>query len=97
MSDSTKIAVQRTIDAPANELFAVLTNPERHAELDGSGFVRSDDRTDRIQSVGDVFTMNMEGEQVTDKEVLQKVSFPLVSQGQLEDSLGRLAAAVAGS
>lgn len=147
------ITVQRTIDAPAKDIFEVLTNPQRHAEIDGSGLVRSDDRSDRIQAVGDVFRMNMEGEhmggeyqtdnhvtayqdnqmvgwqtapagtepkgwewlweltsegsdstlvtltydwsKVTDKELLKKVSFPLVSEDQLEDSLGRLASAVA--
>ncbi|MET4079891.1 hypothetical protein ABIB53_003084 [Janibacter sp. UYMM211] len=151
MSDQ-KITVQRTVDASAKDLFEVLTNPKRHTELDGSGFVRSDERSNRIQGVGDVFTMNMEGDhmggeyqtdnhvtayaentmvgwqtapagtdpkgwewlweldaqgpdstlvsltydwsKVTDKELLQQVSFPLVSKGQLEDSLGNLAAAV---
>lgn len=154
MSDETRITVQRTIDAPADAIFKVLSNPERHAELDGSGFIRSDDRTDRISAVGDVFTMNMEGEHmggeyqtdnhvtgfdenrllawqtapagtepkgwqwiweleqqgpdqtlvthtydwsgVTDPELLKKVSFPLISQSQLEDTLARLAEAVSG-
>lgn len=150
-----QISVQRTIDASAKDLFDVLTNPQRHAELDGSGFVRSDERTNRIQAVGDVFTMNMEGEhmggeyqtdnhvtaydenkmvgwqtapagtepkgwewlwqlepqgpdstlvthtydwsKVTDEALLQKVKFPLVSESQLEDSLGNLASAVSSS
>ena len=62
MAQENKITVQRTIDASAKDIFEVLTNPERHAELDGSGFVRSDEKTDRIQAVGDVFTMNMHHE-----------------------------------
>jgi hypothetical protein len=33
---------------------------------------------------------------VTDRALLQKIGFPLVSQSQLEDSLGSLASAVAG-
>lgn len=61
-TDEKKISVQRTVDASAKDLFAVLTNPQRHAEIDGSGFVRSDERSNRIQQVGDVFTMNMEGD-----------------------------------
>ncbi|MCE1180100.1 MAG: polyketide cyclase [Micrococcales bacterium] len=61
MADN-KITVSRTIDASADALFDVLSNPQRHAELDGSGFIRSDEKTDRIQAVGDVFTMNMSGE-----------------------------------
>ena len=155
MSEETRVTVERTIDAPADRIFEVLSNPERHVELDGSGFVRSADRTNRVQKVGDVFTMNMEGEhmggeyqtdnhvtgydsnallawqtapagtnppgcewvwrleqqgpdqtlvthtydwsKVTDKDLLQKVSFPLVSEHQLEDTLGRLAEASSGS
>ena len=152
MSEQTSVTVERVIDAPADQVFDVLSNPRRHPELDGSGFVRSVDHADRIQEVGDVFTMNMEGahmggeyktdnhvtgyakdkllawqtapagteppgwewvweleaqgpdktlvrhtydwSKVTDKDLLKKVSFPLVTEEQLEDTLGRLAAAV---
>lgn len=152
MSEQTSVTVERVIDAPADEVFDVLSNPQRHQELDGSGFVRSVDHADRIQKVGEVFTMNMEGahmggeyktdnhvtgyakdkllawqtapagteppgwewvweleaqgpdktlvrhtydwSKVTDKDLLKKVSFPLVTEDQLEDTLGRLAAAV---
>ncbi|PRY56332.1 hypothetical protein BCF74_11949 [Knoellia remsis] len=62
MSDNTKITVSRTIDASADAVFDVLSNPQRHAEIDGSGFVRSDEKSNRIQAVGDVFTMNMTGD-----------------------------------
>jgi uncharacterized protein YndB with AHSA1/START domain len=153
MANDTRITVSRTIDAPAPKIFDLLTLPARHREIDGSGFVVSDDRTDRITSVGQVFRMNMTGDhmggdyqtenhvtgydknrlvawrtapadteppgwewmweleadgsdstevtltydwdKVTDKALLQKLSFPLVSQDQLEDSLANLAAAVA--
>lgn len=151
MSD-TSISASRTIDAAAEDIFHVLSNPERHAEIDGSGMVQSDDKTDRIMQVGDVFTMNMEWEKmggeyktdnhvvgyeenkllawktapageeppgwewvweltpqgrtstevtvtydwsaVTDKDVLEKISFPAVDEESLESSLGNLAAAV---
>lgn len=153
MSETTSITVERVIDAPADTIFDVLSNPNRHVELDGSGFVRSVAHADRIQQVGDTFTMNMEGDhmggeyqtdnhvtgyakdkllawrtapagteppgwewvweldaqgpdatlvrhtydwsKVTDKDLLQKVGFPLVSEKGLQDTLGRLAAAVA--
>src|SRR4051812_47264963 len=149
----SRITVSRIIDAPAPEIFDVLTLPARHREIDGSGFVVSDDRTDPITAVGQEFRMNMTGEhmagdyqtenhvtgydknrlvswrtapagteppgwermseleadgldstevtltydwdKVTDKALLQKVSFPLVSQDQLEDALANRAAAVA--
>lgn len=62
MSQDKQISVSRTIDASAADLFDVLSNPERHAELDGSGFIVSDHKTDRITAVGQVFTMNMTGD-----------------------------------
>lgn len=153
MSDSMSITVERVIDHSAAEIFEVLTNPENHARLDGSGMVRGDYKTDRIQQVGDVFTMDMYaeamgGEYRTDNHVTgygkdkllawktapagteppgwqwvweltpqgsdstlvrhtydwsgvdaklrEKLPFPAVSEKQLADTLGNLAAAVAG-
>lgn len=156
MTDTEKkISVERTIDASAKDIFAVLSNPERHHQLDGSGSVRSDDKSDRISATGQVFTMNMFAERmggeyktdnhvsgfdenklvawqttlpgaepmgwewlwelkaqgptstlvrqtydwsnVTDKAVLAQISFPLVSQEEMEGSMAKLAEAVSGS
>ncbi len=154
MTTDTSITVQRTLDAATPAVFDVLSNPERHARLDGSGFVVSDEKTDRITATGQVFRMNMTGDhmggdyqtdntvtgydrnhllawqtapadtdppgwewvweleaqgpdatevrltydwgKVTDPAVLGQVKFPLVTADQLEESLNRLAEAVAG-
>lgn len=50
----------RTIDAPAAAIFAILANPNRHHDLDGSGMVRgpSDESAPRL-SKGAVFEMKM--------------------------------------
>ncbi|MCE0485730.1 SRPBCC family protein [Ornithinimicrobium sediminis] len=153
MNDQSSMTVERTIDASTAEIFEVLSNPERHVELDGSGFVRSVEHADRITATGQVFTMNMEGDHmggeyktdnhvvgysegallawktapagteppgwqwvwelsstgpestevrltydwgnVSDPELLSKLSFPLVKKEDLEETLNRLAAAVA--
>ncbi|TVS26750.1 hypothetical protein EKI56_05725 [Corynebacterium sanguinis] len=58
MSTSTNSAT-RVIDAPAADIYDLLTNPQRHAETDNSGMVVSADQAERFQSVGDTFTMNM--------------------------------------
>src|SRR6476659_4032540 len=62
MSDNKRITVERTINASSDAVFDVLSNPARHPQLDGSGFIRSDEGTNRIQGTGDVFTMNMSGD-----------------------------------
>lgn len=62
MTDQSSITVQRTIDASSQDVFEVLSNPENHAAIDNSGFVVSDEKTDRITGSGQVFRMNMTGD-----------------------------------
>ena len=71
----TRISATRTIDAPAGAIFDLLSNPARHAALDGSGMVQSDSKSDRITGVGQTFTMNqnwdkMGGDYQTDNHVV---------------------------
>jgi len=69
----THLTATRTIDAPAGEIFAILSDPQRHHEIDGSDMVRSDDRSDRITATGQSFRMNMHhpkaGDYQTDNHV----------------------------
>jgi len=151
MTNETRITVEREIPLASQDLFDVLTNPNRHTELDSSGFVRSLVHGDRLEEVGQKFTMNMVGDhmggeyqtdnfvsaydenkmigwktapagveppgwewlwelksegsdsttasltydwsRVTDTNLLEKVGFPLISEDQLQESLGQLASA----
>ena len=145
----TSVTVTREIDAPAAEIFQILSLPARHVDFDGSGNIKNGS-DQRIEKAGDVFTMDMHREdqggdyktdnhvtgyakdkllawqtapagteppgwewlwelesqgpnetlvrhtydwsKVTDKKLLEKVKFPLVTEHQLNDTLGRLAA-----
>ncbi|MBA1834263.1 SRPBCC family protein [Corynebacterium wankanglinii] len=69
---NTENTATRQIDAPAAAIFDILSNPQRHAETDGSGMVVSADQGERLQKVGDIFTMNMtkeDGDYQTKNEV----------------------------
>jgi hypothetical protein len=61
MSDN-KITVERTLSASSDALFAVLTDPERHRDIDGSGFIRGVAQGGPVTGVGDTFTMEMSGD-----------------------------------
>lgn len=61
-NDQNHVTVTRTIDAPAKDIFAVLTLPARHPEFDGSGTVRSAADTERVEKSGEKFVMNMHRE-----------------------------------
>lgn len=53
------VSVSRTIAAPAAEIFAILADPVRHAEFDGSNMVRAAVGSRPVTAVGDVFVMEM--------------------------------------
>lgn len=76
MSENTTTSATRDIPASASDIFDLLSNPERHSETDGSGMVRSVDKGQRLQKVGDTFRMNMskeDGDYQTDNEVFALV------------------------
>jgi uncharacterized protein YndB with AHSA1/START domain len=53
------VEVSRRIEAPAALIFALLADPQRHREFDGSDMLRGADIERRISGVGDTFTMHM--------------------------------------
>ncbi|MBC7310257.1 MAG: SRPBCC family protein [Tetrasphaera sp.] len=56
-----QVTVQRLIPAPAEAIFDILANPERHTEIDGSGTIRQarSSRGERRLKLGDSFGMDM--------------------------------------
>jgi uncharacterized protein YndB with AHSA1/START domain len=69
------VSISRTIDAPADELFAHLARPADHPLIDGSGLVQSTDDEQVLSGVGDVFEMRMRneflGDYVTENHVVE--------------------------
>ena len=63
------VTVSRQIGASAEAIFAILADPRRHLELDGSGMLRGTDAGAPVTSVGDVFVMRMHYEALGDYEM----------------------------
>ena len=55
----TRIVVRAAVDVPAAALFAVLADPQRHLDIDGSGMLQASGGTEPITETGQVFTMEM--------------------------------------
>jgi uncharacterized protein YndB with AHSA1/START domain len=53
------VKVTRKIEAEPGEIFALLSNPSRHQDFDGTGMLRTAASESVITGVGDEFTMNM--------------------------------------
>ncbi|HEY2203007.1 MAG TPA: SRPBCC family protein [Pseudonocardia sp.] len=73
MSDSDQIKVTRTVDASPEQVFAVLTDPARHAELDGSAMLRGLEGGSTLTGVGDEFIMNMNNDILGDYQMRNEV------------------------
>ncbi len=58
MSSDT-VSVERTIQAPAADIFAIVSDAGRHQEIDGSGTVRGTRQPSRPLELGSVFGMAM--------------------------------------
>ena len=59
MATTDVVTVQRTIPAPPEAIFALLADPSRHSEIDGSGTVRGTRGEAQRLSLGDRFGMSM--------------------------------------
>ncbi|MDQ4117307.1 MAG: SRPBCC family protein [Actinomycetota bacterium] len=72
MSDD-QITVTKTVDAGPEQLFAVLSTPSRHRDIDGSGMLRGTD-TSSVSGVGDEFVMRMNNDLLGDYEIKNRVT-----------------------
>ena len=60
-----RIEVQRTIPAPAADIFAILCDPQGHVAIDATGMLQSADG-DSAKTVGDSFVVHMDREALND-------------------------------
>ena len=61
-----QIEVSRVVEAPIERVFALLADPDRHPDLDGSGTLRASRTHTVITEVGDVFIMDLRAEDIGD-------------------------------
>ncbi len=58
MADES-VSATTVINAPAEAIFAILADPERHAAIDGTGWVRETVDSNRLTAAGQIFRMSM--------------------------------------
>jgi hypothetical protein len=66
MGETDRVTVSRRIAAPANEIFLIITDPNMHVEIDGSGMLQAAPDAKPLQEVGDEFGMKMDREPLGD-------------------------------
>ncbi|MEV7088503.1 nuclear transport factor 2 family protein [Streptomyces sp. NPDC093085] len=63
------ITVSRVLDASPERLFAVLSDPRRHPELDVTGLLRHAETSRPVDAVGDTFVMAMHHDEAGDYQI----------------------------
>jgi hypothetical protein len=66
-----RIEINRTIAAPAADIFAVLSDPQGHVAIDSTGMLQDADG-DPVKAVGDSFVVHMDREALNDYPQLGK-------------------------
>lgn len=61
-----RLSLHRSIDAPVHRVFALITDPRRHVEIDGSGMLVASIDARKLTDVGDTFDMDMDREPLGD-------------------------------
>lgn len=74
MSQSESISVTRVVEASPERIFAVLADPARHTELDGSGLLRGLVEGSTLTGVGDEFILNMHNRLLGDYQIRNTVT-----------------------
>jgi hypothetical protein len=92
VNDTERVTVTRRIAAPANEIFLIITDPNMHVEIDGSGMLEAAPDATPLQQVGDEFAMKMDREPLGDiplgkYEVMNRVT-KIETDGLLEWNVG---------
>ena len=85
MSD-TRIETQRTIAAPAAEIFAVLCDPHGHVAIDSSGMLQDADG-ERATAVGDSFAIKMDREALNDLPEMGRYDVTVTIREYEQDAL----------
>jgi uncharacterized protein YndB with AHSA1/START domain len=67
------VSVSRRIEAPAEQLFALMADSANHPLMDGSGMVRQPAPGVLVSGVGDAFLMNMHHQRFGDYQMRNEV------------------------
>jgi len=69
MPESERISSTRVIAAPASRIYALVSSPSGHVQIDGSGMLLASPDSEPVKAVGDTFDMHMDRKPLGDIEL----------------------------
>ena len=83
--EAERVTASTTIEAAPEAVFAMLTDPSAHADIDGTGWVRGSLDGDRITAAGQVFRMAMYDENHPDKDYKDYKDYKVANRVEVFD------------
>jgi hypothetical protein len=87
MEQDERISVSRRINASAASIFGLVTRPEGHVQIDGSGMLVTTPSAAPVTAVGDTFVMNMDRRPLGDIPDMAEYDVTVVITGFEQDAL----------
>ena len=91
---SERVSASRRIPASASHIFGLITDPNMHVEIDGSGMLMAAPDATALQAVGDSFIINMDREALGDipmgKYTVKNTVTRITPDAELEWNIGGL-------
>jgi hypothetical protein len=92
MATDHRVSVSRRIAAPAAKIFALVSHPQGHVDLDGSGMLVAAVDAKPLEKVGDSFEMDMDREPLGDipmgKYKVENIVTKIVPDSEIAWSVG---------
>jgi hypothetical protein len=73
-SISERLITTRRVPVSASRLFAILTDPQGHVDIDGSGMLVAKSAGERVRAVGDTFEIDMYRDHTGAYKVINTIS-----------------------
>jgi len=87
MSAEERISTTRVMAAPASTIYALVSSPEGHVRIDGSGMLLASPDSAPVSAVGDMFLMHMDREPLGDIPDMGKYDVTVIITNIEQDRL----------
>ncbi len=87
MSAEERISTTRVMAAPASAIYALVSSPEGHVRIDGSGMLLASPDSAPVSAVGDMFLMHMDREPLGDIPDMGKYDVTVIITNIEQDRL----------
>lgn len=89
------MAVTGTVKGGPSDIFQIVTDPQMHVEIDGSGMLEPSPGPKRLEPAGDTSEIAMDREPLGDIPMGKVHRFPIVPREMMERSVDKLTARMA--